>query len=114
MGVILTGGHVHDSEPALELFEGIELTGKKVLADKVFGSERIRDYLAGHGALVCIPDKNNAVIKQDFDAELYKHRKLVERFFQRMKEFRHIATRFDKLAVCFKNFVLLAAFVIHF
>ena len=39
---------------------GIELTGKKVLADKAFGSEKIRDYLAGHGAIVCIPDKSNA------------------------------------------------------
>jgi len=113
MGVILTGGQIHDSEPALELFEGIELTGKKVLTDKAFGSEKIRDYLAGHGAIVCIPDKSNAVIKHDFDAQLYKQRNVVERFFQRMKEFRHIAIRFDKLDICFLNFIFLAAFIRH-
>ena len=38
----------------------------------------------------------------------------IERFFQRIKNYRHIAIRYDKLAVCFKNFVLLAAFAIHF
>lgn len=101
MGVILTGGQIHDSEPALELFEGIELTGKKVLADKAFGSEKIRDYLAGHGAIVCIPDKSNAVIKHDFDAQLYKQRNVVERFFQRIKE------------ICFLKFIFLAAFIRH-
>ncbi|MBR4641204.1 MAG: transposase, partial [Selenomonadaceae bacterium] len=39
---------------------------------------------------------------------------LVERFFQRIKNYRHISTRYDKLAFCFENFVLLAACVIHF
>ena len=112
--VILTSGQVHDSEKAIELFAGIKLTGKKVLADKAFGSEYIRDYLARHGASVCIPDKVNAKIKHDFDSGLYKQRNIVERFFQRIKNYRHIATRFDKLAECFLNFVLLASVVIHF
>ncbi|MBQ3443209.1 MAG: transposase, partial [Selenomonadaceae bacterium] len=38
---------------------------------------------------------------------------IVERFFQRIKNYRHVATRFDKLALCFENFVLLASSVIH-
>ena len=112
--VILTGGQIHDSEPALELFEGIELTGKKILADKAYSSEQIRSYLQGHGAVVCIPDKVNFRIKHDFDSELYKQRNIVERFFQRIKNYRHVATRYDKLAVCFENFILLAASIIHF
>ena len=56
----------------------------------------------------------NFRIKHDFDSELYKQRNLVERFFQRIKNYRHISTRYDKLALCFENFVLLAASVIHF
>ena len=112
--VTLTGGEVHDSEKAIELFAGIKLTGKKVLADKAFGSKYIRDYLARHGASVCIPDKVNSKIKHEFDSELYKKRNLVERFFQRIKNYRHIATRYDKLALCFLNFIFLAATVIHF
>ena len=63
---------------------------------------------------VCIPDKVNFKVKHDFDAELYKQRNLVERFFQRIKNYRHVAFRFDKSADCFLNFVLLAFFVIHF
>ena len=63
---------------------------------------------------ICIPDKANFGTKHDFDAELYKRRNLVERFFQRIKNYRHVATRYDKLALCFENFVLLAASVIHF
>ena len=114
MNVILTGGQIHDSEPALALFADVELSGKNVLADRAYSAQSIRDYLEKHSATVCIPDKANFRTKHDFDAELYKRRNLVERFFQRIKNYRHIATRYDKLAFCFKNFVLLAAFAIHF
>ena len=112
--VILTSGQVHDSEPALALLSGIELGGKKVLADKAYSCEQIRCYLQEHGAGACIPDKVNFRLKHTFDAELYKQRNIVERFFQRIKNYRRIATRYDKLAGCFENFVLLAASVIHF
>ena len=113
LNVILTGGQVHDSEPALALLSGIELGGKKILADKAYSCSQIRGFLAEHGAFACIPDKANFKIKHDFDSELYKQRNIVERFFQRIKNYRHVATRFDKLALCFENFVLLASSVIH-
>ena len=113
LNVILTGGQVHDSEPALALLSGIELGGKKILADKAYSYSQIHVFLAEHGAFACIPDKANFKIKHDFDSELYKQRNIVERFFQRIKNYRHVATRFDKLALCFENFVLLASSVIH-
>ncbi|MBR3497359.1 MAG: transposase [Selenomonadaceae bacterium] len=75
---------------------------------------QIRFFIAEHGAFACIPDKANFKIKHDFDSQQYKQRNIVERFFQRIKNYRHIATRYDKLALCFENFVLLAACVIHF
>ena len=112
--VMLTGGHIHDSEPALAIFADVELSGKNVLADRAYSAQSIRDYLEKHSATVCIPDKANFRTKHDFDAELYKQRNLVERFFQRIKNYRHVATRYDKLALCFENFVLLAASVIYF
>ena len=96
------------------LFSGIVLAGKKVLADKAYSCEKIRNQLEKQGAVLCIPDKSNSKMKHSFDAELYKRRNLVERFFQRVKNFRHIAFRFDKLADCFLNFVLLASSVIPF
>ena len=111
--VILTGGQVHDSETAVALLKGIKLKGIKILADKAYSSAQIRVFIAEHGAVACIPDKANFKIKHDFDSQLYKQRNIVERFFQRIKNYRHIATRYDKLALCFLNFVLLVACVIH-
>ena len=112
--VILTGGHVHDSEPAIELLKGVTLKGKTILADKAYSCEQIRFFIAEHGAFACIPDKVNFKTRHDFNSYLYKQRNIVERFFQRIKNYRHVATRFDKLALCFENFVLLASSVIHF
>ena len=114
LNVVLTGGQVHDSETVTALLKGIKLTGKKILADKAYSCEQIRGFLAERGAVACIPDKANFRIKHDFDSELYKQRNIVERFFQRIKNYRHVATRYDKLSVCFENFVLLVASVIHF
>ena len=114
LNVVLTGWHVHDSEAVIALLEGIKLDGKKILTDKAYSSEQIRFFIAEQGGVTCIPDKANFRIKHDFDAELYKQRNVVERFFQRIKNYRHVATRYDKLAVCFENFVLLASVVIHF
>ena len=112
--VVLTGGQIHDSEAVGALLNGIKLKGKTILADKAYSCEQIRIFLAEQGGVACIPDKANFKIKHDFDSELYKQRNIVERFFQRIKNYRHISTRYDKLAFCFEKFVLLAASVIHF
>ena len=105
LNLILTGGHIHDSQPALDLFSGITLAGKTVLADKAYSCEHFRFFIAEHGTVACIPDKVNSKVKHDFDAQLYKQRNIVERFFQRIKNYRRIATRYDILATCFENFV---------
>ena len=114
VNVILSGGNINDSDKALDLLASVDITGKKLLADRAYSCDKIRSYLESHGATVCIPDKINFKVKHDFDAELYKQRNLVERFFQRIKNYRHIAFRFDKLADCFLNFVLLDSAIIHF
>ena len=113
ISLLLSGGQIHDSEVAVDLLSKITLEGKKVLADKAFCSELIRDYISQQNALACIPDKLNATHLHDFDPELYKARNIIERFFQRIKNFRHISTRYDKLSVCFLNFVILAAVMIQ-
>ena len=112
--VILTGGQVHDSKTAIDLLKGIKLKGKKILADKAYGCKQFRCFIAEQGASACIPDKVNSKVKHAFDAQLYKQRNIVERFFQRIKNYRRIATRYDRLATCFENFFLLAVALIHF
>lgn len=114
LNVMLTGGNVNDSECAVALLKPVHIAGKKILADRAYSSSFIRTFIEKQKATVCIPDKSNFKVKHDFDKELYKQRNIIERFFQRIKNYRHIAFRFDKLAVCFLNFVLLAASVIHF
>ena len=91
LNAVLTGGQVHDSELVGALLKGIKLKGKTILADKAYSCEQIRVFIAEHGAVACIPDKANFRIKHDFDSELYKQRNIVERFFQRIKNYRHIS-----------------------
>ncbi|MBR4641749.1 MAG: transposase [Selenomonadaceae bacterium] len=91
----------------------MKLKNKKVPGDKAFCSSHIQDFIQEQGGIVCIPDKNNSRAKHDFDKELYKARNVVERFFLRLKNCRHIATRYDKLALCFRNFILLATLMLQ-
>ena len=111
--IFLSGGQTHDSEYGIKLLEQMNIDGKNVLGDKAYGSRKIRDFISHHNAKACIPDKSNSGVIHDFDKELYKTRNITERFFNRIKNFRHIATRCDKLSVCFLNFVMLAAVMIH-
>ena len=61
IGVDLTGGNVHDSEVAIKLLSKVALKGKKVLADKAFCSELIREYIFQEKAVASIADKSNSV-----------------------------------------------------
>ena len=91
----------------------VTLEGKKILADKGYCSEEIRNFISQAKAEVCIADKSNAVVIHNFDKELYKSRNIIERFFQGIKNYRHVATRYDKLSNCFLNFIILAAVMIQ-
>ncbi|MBR4642405.1 MAG: transposase [Selenomonadaceae bacterium] len=76
----------------------MKLKNKKVPGDKAFCSSHIRRFIQEQGGIVCIPDKNNSRTLHEFDRDLYKAHNVVERFFLRLKNRRHIATRYDKLA----------------
>ena len=64
----------------IKFFSKVTLAVKKVLADKAFSSDEIRNFISQEKAEACIPDKSNAVVVYDFDKELYKSRNIVERF----------------------------------
>jgi hypothetical protein len=61
------------------------------------------------GSEIVIPPKRNRKVQRSYDVELYKERNLIERFFRKLKQFRRVATRYDKLLVNFMGFVKLAA-----
>lgn len=84
-----------------------------LLADKAYDAqERVLDLLEKAGVQIVIPPKKNRKLQRDYDKELYKARHLIENFFAKLKQFRGIATRYDKRASTFLGAVYLAATVI--
>ena len=105
---LLTRGEVHDSIKAVELLQ-IVPKAEYVIADKGYDSEDIREEVKNRNAIPVIPKRSNS--KQgndDIDWQLYKHRHLVENIFARIKHFRAIATRYDKLARNYEGMLSLA------
>jgi transposase len=94
----------------------IKLAGSAeyLVADKGYDSDAIRNKAREHGMKPIIPKRKNA--KQpnpNFDSYLYKLRHLVENMFARLKQFRSIATRYEKLARNFESMIYLACIIIH-
>ena len=106
--VQLTAGNVNDVTVAEQLLAHVDFRGSTVLADKAYGKWAFREFIADHGANFCIPPKSNEADPWYCDWWLYKERHLVEVFFLKLKEFRRVATRYDKLARRFLGFVHLA------
>jgi len=80
-----------------------------VLADKAYDADRIRASLREKGAFAKIPPKSSRRSKPYFSTWLYRERNLIERFFSKLKHFRRVATRYDKLAENFLAMVQLAS-----
>lgn len=80
-----------------------------VLADKAYDSDRIRELIHEQGSTPNIPPKSNRKWKPCFSKRLYRERNLIERFFSKLKHFRRVATRYDKLADNFLAMVQLAS-----
>lgn len=104
----LTGGERHDITEAANLLDGLEQVGT-VLADKAFDAASLLARIRELGAKAVIPPRANRKESRDYDVHHYKSRNLIERFFSRIKQFRRIATRYDKLAVRFEAFISISA-----
>ena len=109
---MLSAGNDHDSVHAVELLEKVEISGSNVLADCAYGAKAVRAYISEQGAGYVIPPQSNISEPWPVDWCLYKERHLVECFFQKLKWFRRIATRYDKLDASFLAFVYLASIAI--
>ena len=77
--------------------------------DKGYDSQGIREHLLEHDIVPVIPSKSNRREPFDYDKHLYKLREKVERFFNNLKQFRRIATRYEKLSRTFLAFIHLVA-----
>lgn len=110
---VVTAGNINDCTQAKVLLEEAashaEGQIKIVTADKGYDSIAVVAQIEALGATPVIPQLSNRRIARPVDWAQYKHRNLVERFFARLKQFRRIATRYDKLATRFVSFIELAA-----
>ena len=95
---------------AHDLVDGIE--AEVAIADKGYDADHLVDRIAEAGAEVVIPPKRNRKVQRAYDTDLYKERNRIERFFNKLKQFRRVATRYDKLLANFMGFVKLAAIAI--
>jgi transposase len=84
-------------------------TPSRLIADRAYDARKLRDWLAGRGCEAVIPPNPTRKHPHSVDAAAYKSRNLIERMFCRLKDFRRIATRYDKRADTFLSAVLLAA-----
>jgi putative transposase len=103
-------GQRNDIALAHELVEGFQAGA--TLADKGYDANHLLDSITQTGARIVIPPKRNRKIQRAYDVELYKERNIIERFFNKLKQFRRVATRYDKLLANFMGFVKLAAIAI--
>lgn len=104
----VTGGEIHDSTAASELIEKLPPT-TAIVADKGYDSGKIREQIKSKGADAVIPRRSNSVAGNgDMNWSLYRDRHLVENAFARLKQFRGLATRYDKLKRNYQSTVAMA------
>lgn len=106
---MLSKGNDHDSIHAIELLSQTDISKSNILGDKAYGTKDIRTYITEQGACYTIPPKDNNPNPWECDWWTYKERHLVECFFQKLKWFRRVATRYDKSDDSFLAFVYLAS-----
>ena len=107
----LTAGNVHDITAAPELLEKTEQAGNYLIADKGYDSDEFREKIQQCGSEPVIPGRSNRKEKIEYDKDIYKARSLVENAFCKLKQFRAVATRYDKLSRNYAGMVSMACVI---
>jgi transposase len=111
LSILLTGGEAHDCPPAKRLIRRTK-PAKKLLGDKACDSGELRLWLKGRGTKAVVPNRSCRKQPFCFDRSTYKLRHRVENAFCRLKDFRRIATRYDRLARNFLASICLVAAIV--
>lgn len=106
----LTGGETHDSVMAEAMIKGFH--AEYTIADKAYDAGHIVGLIAQQGSTPVIPPRSNRSEQRAYDRHMYKERHLVECFFCKIKEFRRVSTRFEKLEATFLAMVTIASCLI--
>ncbi len=105
---MLSPGQASDKAAALTLLDGLP-AARAVIGDRGYDWQYLIEFVAARGGHAHIPTQRDRKVQRSVDPQLYRQRNLVERFFNKLKHFRRIATRFDKLARNFLAAVALAS-----
>jgi transposase len=108
IGVVITPGQAHDVTAFPALMQEIDRDPEQMLGDKGYDSEAVRNDIEERGGEAAIPSTATRKVQHAVDKALYALRNRIERFFNRAKNSRRVATRYDKLMESFAAFVLLA------
>ena len=96
--------------PACDLIDGLQAT--KVIADRAYDADRLHDLILNQGGEPVIPPRRHRKHQHSYDKAAYSNRWGIEAFFAKLKQWRRLATRYDKLAANFLGFVKLAAIML--
>ena len=110
MRFVLGPGQQNDMAPACDLIRGLK--AEQVLADRAYDANSLCDLIVEQGGEPVIPPRRHRKIQRSYDRIAYKQRWGVEGFFAKLKQWRRIATRYDKLAINFASPVAIAAVII--
>jgi len=110
--LFLSAGNEHDVKHAPRLLCTLPINGSVVNADRGYDSQAFVDWLKSLGAIPNIPSRETNKVQRECDWWEYKERHLIECFWQKIKQFRRVATRYDKLPKAFLGFVYLAAILV--
>jgi transposase len=111
LSILLSGGEAHDCPPAQRLIRRTK-AASKLLGDKAYDSAELRQWLKDRGTKPVVPNRSNRKQPFSFDKKSYKQRHRIENAFCRLKDFRRIATRYDRLARNFLASVCLVAAIV--
>ena len=104
--LLLTAGQRHDSPQASELIEGF--APQALIADKGYDSDSLIESVTARGIEAVIPPKKNRLVQREYDRHLYRERHLIECFIGKIKQYRRVFSRFEKLS---KNYLGFLSFV---
>jgi transposase len=106
----LTPGQAHDLVGLGAILRRVT-TPKRLIADRAYDARKLRDWLAARGCDMVIPPNPTRKNPYHWDRTIYRARNVIERMFCRLKDFRRVATRFDKRADIYLSTILIAATV---
>ena len=107
LAAVIAPGQTYEAEAAAPLLKNLRCI--LLVGDKGFDSDSLRRQMLDQGCWACVPPRSNRQHPAWWSRELYRQRHKIENCFQRIKVYKRVSTRYDKLALTFLNFVLLAA-----